>query len=384
LVINNLKVARGIWYNIVESQTRTKEMLMRDNLRVYHTILAQICKWLPDERITRVRNLALFLTGLYLGAKVHLPFIVRKWPTAGKVPSLVNRLRRFLTNPRVSVWDFYRPVAERLVGAFRGQPIRLIIDCTKLGFNYQLMTVAIAYRKRALPLVWSVHHGKKGSIAAKKQIALLRQVGRLLPSKCQVWVIGDCGFQHVPLLRWLRRRDWHFVIRQSGHLMVRRAGGKWVKLANIPLKEGETRYWGWVRLTEKHNYGWVYLVLHWEVGEEKPWYLVTDRQADWRTIRLYKVRMWIEEMYGDMKGHGFDLEATHLQDLERLSRLVLGVCLVYTWLITLGGWVVKSGRRHLVDRKDRRDKSYFRIGWDWIERCLSQGQSLRLQFVPYT
>jgi hypothetical protein len=39
--------------------------------------------------------------------------------------------------------------------------------------------------------------------------------------------------------------------------------------------------------------------------------------------------------------------------------------------------------RHLVDRKDRRDKSYFRIGWDWLEHSLSQGFGLRLQFSPY-
>jgi len=141
---------------------------MRNNLRLYHTILAQVCKWLPEERITRMRNLALFLTGLYLGAAVHLSLIVRKWPTPGKLPSLVNRLRRFLDNPRVSVRDFYRPVAERLVQAFSDRPIRLIIDCTKLGFNYQLMTVAIAYRKRALPLAWSVHHGSKGAVAVNR------------------------------------------------------------------------------------------------------------------------------------------------------------------------------------------------------------------------
>jgi hypothetical protein len=42
-------------------------------------------------------------------------------------------------------------------------------------------------------------------------------------------------------------------------------------------------------------------------------------------------------------------------------------CVVYVWLLTLGSWVVKRGLRHLVDRKDRRDKSYFRIGWDWLK-----------------
>jgi hypothetical protein len=356
---------------------------MRNNLRVYSTIRSQVGTWLPAERVTRLRNLALLLTGLYMAASVHLGHIARKLPTPGKLPSLVNRMRRFLDNPRVGVRDFYEPVARQLVQAFAGQTLHLIIDCTKLGFDYQVMTVAIAYRKRALPVAWSVHRGSKGGVAVQKQIELLRYVAHLLPNKSQVWVIGDSGFQHVPLLRWMRRRGWHFVVRQTGHHKVRLPGSQWVKLADLPLQEGQTRYLGWVRLTEKHNYGWLSLILHWEEGEDEPWYLVTDQPADWRILRLYKRRMWIEEMYGDMKGHGFDLEATHLRDLDRLSRLVLAVCLVYTWLIAVGSWVVKRGLRHQVDRKDRRDKSYFRIGWDWLERSLSQGWSLRVQFVPY-
>lgn len=144
---------------------------------------AQIGKWRPDERITRVRNLALFLTGLYLSRKVHLSLIVRKWPTAGKVPSLVNRLRRFLDNPRIDVRAYYRPVAQSLVDAFRSQPIRLVIDTTKLGFNARLMTVSITYRKRALPLVWSVHRGKKGWVGVKEQIALFRRAAELIPEE---------------------------------------------------------------------------------------------------------------------------------------------------------------------------------------------------------
>ncbi|MEZ4634510.1 MAG: hypothetical protein R2856_05960 [Caldilineaceae bacterium] len=58
--------------------------------------------------------------------------------------------------------------------------------------------------------------------------------------------------------------------------------------------------------------------------------------------KLYRTRMWIEEMYGDLKGHGFDLEATQLDDLERISRLFLGVCLTFVWLIATGSRVVKA------------------------------------------
>jgi hypothetical protein len=93
--------------------------------------------------------------------------------------------------------------------------------------------------------------------------------------------------------------------------------------------------------------------------------------------------MWIEEMYGDMKGHGFDLEATHLSDPDRISRLVLAVCITFVWFITLGSWVVKQGYRHFVDHKSRRDKSYFRLGWDWVERCLRLSQPIPFRLKPY-
>jgi hypothetical protein len=38
--------------------------------------------------------------------------------------------------------------------------------------------------------------------------------------------------------------------------------------------------------------------------------------------------MWIEEMFADFKGHGFDLESTQLRHFERLSRLTLAVAML--------------------------------------------------------
>jgi len=358
-------------------------MPMPNNLRLYHTVLMQLRQWLPDERITRMRNLALLVSGLYLSQAVQLPLVVRKWPLEGKVPSLTNRLRRFVSNERLSVQSCYQPIVQQLVRLFTKGTIRLIIDCTKVGFNHQVMVVAIAYRKRALPLAWSVHPWAKGGVGVVDQIALLSQVQSLLPPECEVWLVGDSGFQYVPLLRWLRAQGWHFVIRQSGNNMVAWPGQSWVRLADVELAEGETQIIGWVRLTSKHNYGRVWLILHWKEGEDEPWYLVSDRQGYRDLICTYEKRMWIEEMYGDMKGHGFNLEATHLRDTDRINRLLLGICIAYVWFVSLGSWVVKRGYRHLVDRKNRRDLSYFRIGWEWMERCCRLNQTFEIRFTPY-
>ena len=356
---------------------------MTNNLQYYYKVLDQLCEWLPKERITRQRNMALLIMGLQLSGAIHMALIVRKWPVVGKDPSLVNRLRRFLNNPRVRVREWYHPLAVQLVSNFAGKRIRLVIDCTKIGFNYRLMTISLAYKKRSLPLVWSVHRGRKGHTTVTEQLALFKYVQQLLPKQAEVWVVGDTGFQSVHLLEWLRRQGWHFVIRQQGRIKVCWASQPWIKIGHLTLKPGQTRYIGWVRLTEKHNVGWFWLILHWEKGEDEPWYLVSDCAGQRHLIRLYKVRMWVEEMYGDMKGHGFDLEATHLADAHRLSRLVLAVCITFVWFITLGSWVVKRGFRHLVDHKSRRDKSYFRIGWDWVERCMRLDHPIPLHFKPY-
>lgn len=78
-----------------------------------------------------------------------------------------------------------------------------------------------------------------------------------------------------------------------------------------------------MRLTQKYDAGWYWLILHWQAGEEKPWYLLSDQAGDRKLIGLYERRVWIEQMFGDMKGNGLDLEATHLDDADHITRLVL-------------------------------------------------------------
>lgn len=353
------------------------------HLQQYYKVLSQLRQWWPAERITRVRNMALLMLGLYLGKSIHLAQIVGEWPVAGKIPSLVNRVRRFLDNEQVQVRAWYRPLAQEVIDAFVGRQLRLVIDTTKVGFNHRLLSVGLAYKKRVLPLAWSLHEGAKGHTSVADQLALLRYIQPWLPPEAEVWLLGDTEFQNVRLLRWLRRQGWHFVIRQQAKNKVCWSGQPWIKLGDLALQPGQTRYVGWVYLTQKHEAGPFWLILHWAQGEDEPWYLVSDQAGRRSLIRLYTRRMWIEELFGDLKGHGFDLEATHIRQTERLDRLILAVCLTFVWLITLGSWVVKRGFRHLIDHKSRRDKSYFRLGWDWLKRCMRLNQPLPLRFKPY-
>lgn len=100
-------------------------------------------------------------------------------------------------------------------------------------------------------------------------------------------------------------------------------------------------------------------------------------------LKYYRRRMWTEEMFGDMKKHGFDLESTMLRDFLRLSRLTLAVVLLYVWLISVGGRTIHQGLRHLVDRNDRRDLSIFQIGLRFIQRRLTNALSVSVPLCTY-
>jgi len=357
---------------------------MHSHLLLYHKVKEQFQQWLPKERITRIRNMALLITGLYKSGEIYLSKIVSEWPIPGKDPSLSNRLWRFLDNKRVKVEEWYQPLAEQIVARFtKVKRMFLLADTTKVGFNHRVLAVGAAFKKRALPLGWTTEKGPKGHTTHEVQIALFQRIAQLLPRNPQIWVLGDSEFQSIPLLKWFGRRGWNFVVRLKGYVKVKIKGQDWVKINSLPLSEGETDYVGWVRVTEKHNAGWYWLILHWEKGEDEPWYLLSNKSGKRRLINYYRKRMWIEELFGDVKGHGFELEQTHLKNAERINRLVLAVFIAFVWLITLGSWVVKRGYRHYIDHKSRRDKSYFRLGWDWVARCFRLNEPVRVRFVPY-
>lgn len=357
---------------------------MRNNLRLYNKMLHRIRQWLPDERVTRQRNLALLVVGLYLGQSVYLTKMGSHLPVAAKKLSLATRLRRFLRNAAVCVEAYYEPLLVPLLQAVAGKEVLLILDTTTVGPWHRALVASLAYRRRALPLAWRVHEGTRGNVPVTAQVALLERVYELLPLGTTVTVLGDSGFDNTDLLLWMRAHGWHFVIRQKKRVTVRPLGeDAWFPLEDIPLEPGETKELGWVWLARTSPFGPVQVVLHWKEGEDDPWLLVSDEEDPRLILHRYRKRAWIETLYGDMKTRGFDLQKTRLEQPDRLERLLLAIAIVYLCFVALGSWVVKNGYRHRLDRPDRRDLSYFRLGWDWLNDRLRLGREFHVRFLPY-
>lgn len=339
--------------------------------QLYGTWNRMLKQWLITTCHTRRTNLIWLIVGLYLGQSVRAGAIVKHWPIAAALTSLTRRLSRFLDNGAVRPAVWYRPVARHLLERWAGQTITLIIDATKVGAGHQLVRVAIAYRKRALPLAWTWVPYIKGHVASDVQLSVLKRVVRLVPAGVTVILTGDSGFASVALIRQLQTWGWQYVLRQLSQHQVRPSpADPWINFGELVSAPGQSVWWPHADFTLR----WAEptrLLAYWAAGEAEAWLLATNLPDARAARQAYARRMWIEQMFGDWKGHGWELETTHLRHPDRLSRLTLAICLLYVWLVVYGQRVIKAGWRAWVDRHDRRDLSLFRIGWDVLQRCFT-------------
>jgi hypothetical protein len=340
----------------------------------YRTWKQRICELRPKQRMTQVQNFVWLVVGIYHSHSVNLSRIAGKVIGGAKNVSTVRRLSRFLANKAIDVRRWYQPIAKAwLQSQFeRVGEIRLIVDATKVGFGHQLLMVSLAYRCRAVPIAWSWVKYVRGHSTGKQQVSLLKYVKTLLPKGAPVFVVGDSEFGSILALRQLEQWLWFYVLRQKGNtgLWIDEKTD-WQRMEDFVSQAGQSTWCPNASLTEQHIYP-VSALIHWQIGERQPWCLATNLPDASLTLRYYRRRMWTEEMFGDFKKHGFDLETTMLRHAPRLSRLTLAVAFLYAWLLSIGSRTIRAGYRHLVDRKDRRDLSIFQIGLRFIDRKLLQ------------
>jgi hypothetical protein len=191
----------------------TKPIARRNHMpinQLYDTWIRRIRELRPSQRITQIRNFVWLIIGIYQSRSVCLSRIAGKKPGPAKLLSTIRRMSRLLDNPAIRVREWYEPVArEWLETQFRYMgEIRLVVDGTKIGFGYQQLKVCLAYRKRAIPIAWTwVKHSKEHS-SARKHLALLTYVRKLIPTRAAVFPVGDCEFGSVAVLRQLD--SWHW------------------------------------------------------------------------------------------------------------------------------------------------------------------------------
>ena len=339
--------------------------------QLYDTILPQLEPTLSDVPTTQLRNLAWLVATAAATQAGQLGPLARALPFPTLAASREQRLRRFLSNARVTQATHYRPLIRRLLAGLTGQTVRVLIDRVDLTAHFQVLVVSAAFRRRSVPLAWAVLD-QAGSTAATTQIALLEEAREALPPAVHVILHGDGEFRSTELFAWAAAHEWRAVLGLSETTLVftspTAVAGQAIR-ACYGDRRTRPLYLRGVYITEQ-RYGPLNVLIWWtaDADGERIRAVGTDLRGDGYTLRAGRTRMWIETLFGDWQSRGFTVDKTGVVHADRLERLLLGLALAYVLLLSIGRWVVKRGERRTVDRgpRQRRRLSLFQLAVSWL------------------
>ena len=334
--------------------------------------------------VGHLTTLAALISGIVASQSSQLPRIATKVPTGTKPESRVKRFSRWVGNERVTQELYFLPYAELLLTGLGLEPLVLALDGSTVGRGCVALMMSVIYKGRALPIAWLVREGKKGHFPEQMHIELIEQVQDLVRPGVKVVVVGDGEFDGIELQQTLHgeqdEADWFYVCRTALNTTASVEGQDCrLDVMGALLKPGK-----WVVLQEVYltaeAYGPVTTICWWGQGYDAPIYLVTNMNDAQQACRYYQKRFRIETFFSDQKSRGFNLQKSHLSDVDRLSRLLMASCLAYIWIVYLGDLCEREGWREVIHRRSRCDLSLFQLGLRLLDYLIDEGLPIPVQF----
>ena len=216
--------------------------------------------------------------------------------------------------------------------------------------------------------------------------AFLHQLQALLPAGCRPIIMTDAGFR-TPWFQQVAALGWDWVGRvRNRHKMRWCSGGRWFDAKRCYQQaSGVARYLGQAVLTRSNPLVCQLVVYRGKAQgrkqytyagnvaqsrrsracaarEREPWLLATSlpvtRTLARQVVRLYRLRMSIEEGFRDMKSHQFGLGLTYHRcaSVERLQVLVFIASLALRVLWLVGTATIAQGAHYQFQANSVRHK----------------------------
>lgn len=353
----------------------------------YDSMVARLTSALPELR-PRLRDpLACVLVGMSQAVSAQQRAVADAMPLHTDQASKIQRFRRLLDNAKLTAEGLYQPIVRAALSGLRRQRVHVLLDRVVLTDTQNVLVVSLGFRRRSIPLVWRILEHAGSSNLLDQQTVLAAAVA-LLPAEVRVIVQADSEFRNQTLFQWCRDQGWDAILGIRGNVLVTTDPAQVGQALTSWLPDRETVvYLSEVWLTEERC-GPVNVLAWWDKNDRGVltcYAVMTNLPATWQTYRIGSRRMWIETMFRDWQSGGFDLGKTGVTDRDRLHRLILLVCLVYLWFVSVGRWVVKRGYRSLLDAgpADAWQRSLFTLAVAWQNRLRTFNQSLPVFWFIY-
>lgn len=262
----------------------------------------------------------------------------------------------------------YQQVAILLSWFLPRGKVSLCIDRTEWDFGKCQVNILMITARRGevcVPLYWELLDNKSGNSSSEDRIDLLEKCINLLGARRIGLVIGDREFVGHRWLKYLKVQSIGFCIRLPRHHLVERHDGQEQSALEILGETGQVSLSG-VLVDGVWANVWLKKLVDGDLL-----YLFGTPQAKFLG-QLYRKRWTIECFFQALKSRGFDLESTHLKDLEKLKKLVALVSIAFAFCSNLGLHHHLKIKPIPLKKHGYKAKSFFRKGLDIVRQALKR------------
>ena len=323
-----------------------------------------------NMNLARIKFFGLFICALCKVQTVCFEKVATAFDSEAMVDSSLRRIQRFMAEYMLDTHLIARFVFSLL--PHKG-PYRLTMDRTnwKFGsFNINILVLAVVYQGVAFPLLYKMMP-KFGNSSTRERIDLMEDYITLFGVDSIDCLLADREFIGDHWLGYLNGRHirYHIRIRQNFWVIIPRNGHRvkasWL-FGNLALNQ-YAFHTGIVYVNGQLCYLSASKILNRD-GIRELQIIVSFNKPD-QAHSLYKERWQIESAFKALKTSGFNIEDTHLTDIDRINKLLALVIFAFTWAY-LAGIFLDSLYPIKVKKHGRRAKSLFKYGLTYLASVL--------------
>jgi len=342
------------------------------NIKIEHKTnkLIASMKERTQWNLARVKFLVAFITTVCKLQTVNFQKLSQGFGGTVQVESNLRKIQRFFAGFNVDA-DMITKIIFSLLPL--RPPYRLSLDRTNWKFgatDINILTLSVCYSGVAIPLLWAMLP-KRGNSNQKERTDLINRYIRLFGAESIESVLADrefIGDEWIADLIALKI-CFYFRIKENMWVNIPHAGMKkafWL-FNSLPL-HGAIHYRKIVQIGTQMMYLSGMKTINKDGKIE--FVIIATYSYDPKTLTVYKDRWQIETMFKALKTSGFNLEDTHLNDLERISKLLSLLCIAFIWAYLTGIHRHKNIKPIKIKKHGRKAHSFFKYGLIFIAHAL--------------
>jgi hypothetical protein len=320
--------------------------------------------------LARIKFMCMFICALCKVQTVCFEKLSTAFETPSKSESSLRRIQRFMAQYVLDT-NWIAMMIFRMLP--HKPPYRLAMDRTNWKFgetNINILTLAIVYKGVAFPILITMLD-KQGNSHTQERIEIIERYIHLFGSNTIDSLLADREFVGEHWLMYLNNNKIKYYIRIRENFYVdnpknnNRFKARWLFadlkcgeckfLSTIYYVNGQLCYLSGSRIKYKGK-----MELQIIISFNKP------EEAQ----ETYKDRWQIETAFRALKSSGFNIEDTHLTDIDRIKKLFSLVMLAFAWAYVVGVFADENLKKIEIKKHGRRAKSIFKYGLQIIANAL--------------